>query len=62
MLIGKFENAYGDEFWATGEDVDGVIRELWANSDETVTCETVEWFRGVPVRVTGKTTYTIENM
>lgn len=62
MLIAKYESNYGEEFWAHGEDVGEIVKTVQENTGESLNCDDMDWFRAMPVRVIGKTTYTVDNM
>ena len=61
MLIGKYTNAYGEEYWASGETIQNVLFEIEASTGDAAHADQIEWFRAMPVKVTCKTTYTIED-
>lgn len=62
MFIGKFENAYGEEFWGEGETIEDALNALEGITGDPLHADAVTWFEANPVKVTCKTDYFVQGL
>lgn len=59
MFIGKFENAYGEEFWDVGETIEDTLKSLGEVTGDTLHPDNITWYDASPVNVICETKYIV---
>ena len=60
MIIGIYTDEYQNEYVATGENIEDVIKILKEEADEDINMDSLKVFTGVPVKVTKIVSYAVE--
>jgi hypothetical protein len=61
MIIAIYNDDYDNNFVATGETIEAVMRQLEENSGEdSISMGSLVVFEGTPVKVTKTVTYTVQ--
>lgn len=59
MFIGCFTNHYDENFWGKGDTIEEVVKDIQGQIDDTVSPDSIAFYKAEGVGVTVRTEYII---